>query len=94
MKIYLEKENKHINIDIQQSDSVYIILSDNIYFIKEVAITLIDLHIYSIRNDKRIVISKRLNDEKINEIGGIEALINKCVNIINDLYKKIKLKNN
>lgn len=88
MEIYIEKENKYINIDIQQSDSIYIVLSDNIYFIKEFAMTLIDLNIYCIRNNKRVVISKRLNNEKINEIGGIEELINKCVDIINDLYKK------
>lgn len=90
MEIYIEKDNKYININIQQSDSSYIILSDNIYFIKEFANTLIiDLNIFCIRNDKRIVISKRLNDEKINEIGGIEALINKCVDIINNTYTYI-----
>jgi hypothetical protein len=90
MEIYIEKDNKHINIDIQQSDSIYIVLSDNIYFIKEFAKTLIiDLNILCIRNDKRVVISKRLNNEKINEIGGIEALINECVDIINHTYKYI-----
>lgn len=88
MEIYIEKENKHINIDIQQSNSVYIVLSDNIYFIKEFAMTLIiDLNIFCIRNNKRVVISKRLNNEKINEIGSIEALINKCVDMINHTYR-------
>lgn len=90
MEIYLEKDNKYINIDIQQSDSVYIILSDNIYFIKEFANTLIiDLNIFCIRNDKKVVISKILNNEKINEIGGIEALINECVDMINSTYAYI-----
>lgn len=89
MEIYIEKDNKYINIDIQQSDSVYIILSDNIYFIKEFAMTLMDLNIYCIRDNKRVVISKRLNNQKINEIGGIEKLINKCVNIINNTYAYI-----
>lgn len=89
MEIYIEKDNKYINVDIQQSDSVYIILSDNIYFIKEFEMTLIDLNIYCMRNNKRVVISKRLNNEKINEIGGIEALINKCADIINSTYAYI-----
>ena len=47
---------------------------------------IIDLNIFCIRNDKKVVISKRLNNEKINEIGGIEALINKCVGMINHTY--------
>lgn len=91
MEIYIEKDNKYINIDIQQSDFSYIVLSDNIYFIKEFAKTLIiDLNIFCVRNDKRVVISKRLNNEKINEIGGIEALINECVDIINYTYTYMK----
>ena len=89
MEIYLEKDNKYINIDIQQSDSVYIILSDNIYFIKELRIELMNLPIYCIGNNKRVVIPKNLNDEKINEKGGIEALINKCADIINNTYAYI-----
>lgn len=89
MKIYIEKDNKYINIDIKQSDSSYIILSDNVYFIKEFAMTLIDLNIYCIRNNERVVINKNLNNEKINEIGGIEELINKCVDIINNTYAYI-----
>lgn len=89
MEVYIEKDNKYVHVDIQQSDSVYIVLSDDIYFIKEFVITLIDLNIYCIRNNKRVVISKRLNNEKINEIGGIEALINKCIDIINNTYMYI-----
>lgn len=89
MEIYIEKDNKYINIDIQQSDSVYIILSDNVYFIKELKIELSNLNISCIGTNKRVVISKRLNNEKINEIGGIEALINKCTDIINNTYAYI-----
>lgn len=90
MEIYIEKDNKNVYIDIQQSDSVYIILSDNTYFIKEFAKTLItDLNILCMRSDKRVVISKRSDNEKINEIGGIEALINECVDIINHTYTYI-----
>lgn len=91
MEIYIEKDNKYINIDIQQSDSIYIILSDNIYFIKELRIELMNLPIYCIGNNKRIVIGKNLNNEKISEIGGIESVINKCTNIINNSYKNIKV---
>ena len=91
MEVYIEKDNKNINIDIQQSDSFYIIVSDNIYFIKEFGITLItDLDIICIRTNKRVVIDKELNNKKINEIGGIEALINECVDIINHTYRYIK----
>lgn len=86
MEIYIEKDNKYIHVDIQQSDSIYIILSDNIYFINELRVELMNLNIYCIGNNKRVVINKNLNNEKINEIGGIEALINKCADIINDTY--------
>lgn len=89
MEIYIEKDNKYINVDIQQSDSIYIILSDNIYFNKELRIELMNLPIYCIGNNKRVVISKNLNNEKIDEIGGIEALINKCADIINNTYAYI-----
>ena len=89
MEIYIEKDNKYINIDIQQSDSIYIILLDNIYFIKELRIELMNLNIHCMGTNKRVVINKNLNNEKINEIGGIESLINKCVNIINDTYAYI-----
>ena len=89
MEIYIEKDNKYINVDIQQSDSVYIILSDNIYFNKELKIELSNLNISYIGTNKRVVISKRLNNEKIDEIGGIEALINKCADIINNTYAYI-----
>lgn len=89
MEVYIEKDNKYIHVDIQQSDSIYIILSDNIYFINELRVELMNLNIYCIGNNKRIVIGKNLNNEKINEIGGIEALINKCVDIINDTYAYI-----
>lgn len=89
MEIYIEKDNKYINIDIQQSDSIYIILSDNVYFIKELIIELTNLNINCIGTNKRIVINKNLNNEKINEIGGIEALINKCADIINSTYAYI-----
>lgn len=89
MKIYIEKDNKYINIDIQQSNSVYIVLSDNIYFIKEFKQFLNKLNIYAINTNKRVVISKRLNNEKINEMGDIETLINKCVDIINNTYAYI-----
>lgn len=89
MEIYIEKDNKYINVDIQQSDSVYIILSDNIYFNKELRIKLSNLNISCIGTNKRVVMSKRLNNEKIDEIGGIEALINKCADIINNTYAYI-----
>lgn len=89
MEIYIEKDNKYINVDIQQSDSVYIILSDNIYFNKELRIELSNLNISCIGTNKRVVMSKRLNNEKIDEIGGIEALINKCADIINNTYAYI-----
>ena len=89
MEIYIEKDNKYINVDIQQSDSIYIILSDNIYFNKELRIELLNLNIYCIGTNKRVVIPKNLNDEKINEIGGIESLINKCADIINNTYAYI-----
>ena len=34
-------------------------------------------------------ISKKLNNETINEIGGVEALINECVDMINSTYAYI-----
>lgn len=86
MEIYIEKDNKYIHVDIQQSDSIYIILSDNVYFIKELMIELMNLNINCIGTNKRVVINKNLNNEKINEIGGIETLINKCIDIINGTY--------
>ena len=86
MEIYIEKDDKYINVDIQQSDSIYIILSDNIYFIKEFKTELMNLNIHCMGTNKRVIINKNLHNEKINEIGGIEALINKCVDIINDTY--------
>lgn len=91
MEIYIEKDNKYVHIDIQQSDSIYIILSDNVYFNKEFRIELMKSNIYCIGTNKRVVIPKNLNNEKINEIGGIEVLINKYVDIINNKYKKIKV---
>lgn len=89
MEIYIEKDDKYINVDIQQSDSIYIILSDNIYFIEEFKTELMNLNIHCMGTNKRVVINKNLHNEKINEIGGIETLINKCVDIINDTYAYI-----
>ena len=89
MEIYIEKDNKYIHVDIQQSSSIYIILSDNIYFNKELKVELLNLNISCIGSNERVVISKNLNNEKINEMGGIEALINKCADIINSTYAYI-----
>lgn len=91
MEKYINKDDKYINIDIQQSDSIYTVLSDNIYFIKEFKRLLNKLNIYVINTNKRIVISKRLYKEKINEIGGIEALIDKCLTVINSTYIILKV---
>lgn len=91
MERYINKDEKYINIDIQQSNSIYIILSDSVYFIKEFKNLLNKLNIYTINTNKRIVISKRLYKEKIDEMGGIRELIDKCLSIINTTCIMLKV---